>query len=62
MIVVFTGDDELDGNELTLDNYIGCSEPLKVSVLSDFFHFILMNWSLSVSKRCIMMCRSLTVI
>ncbi len=36
MIVVFTGGDELDDNEETLEDYLGreCPQPLKVTSIS----------------------------
>lgn len=42
MIVVFTGGDDFEENDETLDDYLGrdCPEPLKVTKILIFFFFV----------------------
>ena len=48
MIIVFTGGDELEENNETLDQYLGrdCPEPLKVLITILFFFFFV-HWFLT---------------
>jgi hypothetical protein len=64
MIVVFTGGDELEEDDETLEDYLGreCPEPLKVLIkLQITLHYLLSFWftaydliKLSVLKACLM--------